>query len=193
MRAIWAVLGVVLALCVGAANAHTITIGYANAGPGSVTFWYGSYHNYGAPELTEGTFNLVGINGTSFPSTTVPFSLNSGTKPTGLVDGTTNFYATNAGPLANSDVDNLGPVLSWQGVTFNNLAAGQYQFTYIPIANPSAHWAPWNTQVQTSAVNLSAGVVNAGPPADIPTLDPTMLALLALAVAGIAVVGRRMI
>jgi hypothetical protein len=156
-----------------------------------VTFWYGSYHAYGAPELNEGTFNLVGINGTPFPSTTVPFTLNSGTKPTGLVDGTTNFYATNAGPLASSDVDNLGPVLSWQGVTFTGLTPGQYQFTYIPIANPSAHWAPWNTQVTTNTVNLSQGVVQGGPPQQIPALDPAMLALLALAVAGLALASRR--
>jgi fibronectin-binding autotransporter adhesin len=170
----------------GTANAHTVSIGYANAGPGSVTFWYGSYHNYGAPELTEGTMTLVGINGNTFPSVTVPFSLSSASKPVGLIDGTTNFYATNAGPLASTDVDSLCGCFSWQGVTFNNLQVGKYQFTYNPIANPSAHWAPWNAQVQTNTALVTQGLL--GGSVVIPTLDPAMLALMALVVAGFGVV-----
>ena len=191
MRSVLGWVGFIFAAAVGTASAHTVSIGYANAGPGSVTFWYGTYHSCAESPPTEGSFNLVGINGTSFGPTTVPFSLTTGNKPTGLVDGTTNFYATNAGPLANTDVDGLGPVLCWQGVTFNNLQVGTYQFTYIPIANASVKWAPWNTQVTTNSVNLSQGVVQGAPPAIVPTLDPTMLALLALAVAGIAFASRR--
>lgn len=186
MRAVLAGVAFVLLAAFGTANAHTVSIGYANAGPGSVTFWYGSYHSYGAPELTEGTFSLVGINGNSFPLTVVPFSLSSATKPVGLLDGTTNFYATNAGPLASTDVDNLCGCFSWQGVTFNGLQVGQYTFTYIPIANPSAHWAPWNAQVQTNNVTVTQGLL--GGSVDIPTLDPVMLALMALMVAGFGVV-----
>jgi hypothetical protein len=191
MRVVLAGFALAFLAAFGTANAHTITIGYANAGPGSVTFWYGSYHNYGAPELTEGTMTLVGISGNPFPSTTVPFTLSSATKPVGLIDGTTNFYATNAGPLAPTDVDGLGPVLSWQGVTFTGLQVGQYQFTYNPIAIPSAHWAPWNLQVQTNTATVTQGLLGAS--AVIPTLDPAMLALMALVVAGFgAVVLRRM-
>jgi len=192
MRALLGIVALVLASAFGVASAHTVTIGYANAGPGSVTFWYGTYHSCSENPPHEGSFNLVGINGTSFPSTTVAFTLSASNKPAGLVDGTTNFWATNAGPLANSDVDGLGPVLCWQGVTFSNLAVGSYQFTYLPIASPSAKWAPWNTQVTTNAVNLSQGVVQGGPPQEIPTLDPAMLALLAAAVAAMALMSRRL-
>lgn len=170
MRNALAVVGAALLLGFGTANAHTVSIGYENAGPGSLTFWYGSYHNYdGVTELTEGTFNLVGINGNPYPSTTVSFTLSTGTKPAGLTDGTTNFYATNAGPLSPTDVDNLCGCFSWQGVTFTGLSPGQYQFTYIPIANPSAHWDPWNAQVQTNVVTVTQGQL--GGPVAIPTLS----------------------
>jgi len=192
MRALLGIIGLVLASAFATANAHTISVGYANAGPGSVTFWFGTYHSCAESPAHEGSFNVTGINGTSYPSTTIAFTLSSSTKPGGLVDGTTNFYATKAGPLANSDVDGLGPVLCWQGVTFSNLAVGSYQFTYLPIASPSAKWAPWNTQVTTNAVGLSQGVVQGGPPQTIPTLDPTMLALLAAAVAAMALMNRRL-
>jgi fibronectin-binding autotransporter adhesin len=190
MRLVLAGFALALLAAVGAVNAHTVSIGYENAGPGSLTFWYGSYHSYGAPELNEGSFNLVGINGNPFPSTTVPFTLNTGTKPAGLIDGTTNFYATNAGPLAPTDVDGLCGCFSWQGVTFTGLQPGQYQFTYIPIANPSAHWAPWNAQVQTNSVTITQGLLGA---VTIPTLGPAALALLALAIAGIAFGRRKLI
>ena len=186
MRAVLAGLALALLAAFGTANAHTVSIGYANAGAGSVTFWYGSYHTYDVSELTEGTMTLVGINGNTFPSVTVPFALSSATKPTGLLDGTTNFYATNAGPLASTDVDNLCGCFSWQGVTFSNLQVGQYRFTYNPIANPSAHWDSWNVQVQTNTALVTQGLL--GGSVDIPTLDPAMLALMALVVAGFGVV-----
>ena len=189
MRIVAGFVAFVLAAVFGTAAAHTISIGYENAGPGSVTFWYGTYHSFAQTPTTEGSFNLVGINGNPFPSTTVAFTSSTGVKPVGLIDGTTNFYATNAGPLAASDVDGLGPVLSWQGVTFTGLAAGQYQFTYIPIAFPSAKWAPWNTQVTTNSVTLTSSIV--GGPVSIPTLDPAMLVLLAVVVAGLAAASRR--
>jgi fibronectin-binding autotransporter adhesin len=191
MRAIFAAVGAALALVVGAASAHTVSIGYANAGPGAVTFWFGTYHQCTESPPTEGSFNVVGVNGTVYPSTTVPFSLTTSSKPAGLIDGTTNFYATNAGPLANTDVDGLGPVVCWQGVTFNGLAVGSYKFTYIPVASPTVKWAPWNTQVTTNTANLSQGVVQGTPAAQIPTLDPMMLGLLALMIAAMALLRRR--
>jgi fibronectin-binding autotransporter adhesin len=204
MRAVSAGFALVLLAAFGTANAHTVSIGYANAGPGSVTFSYGSYHAYDVTELTEGTMTLVGINGNSFPSTTVPFTLSSATKPVGLVDGTNNFYASGASgvgvqsPLtptctlgSNVCPGTVATPGSWQGVTFNGLQAGQYRFTYNPIVNPSAHWDSWNDTVRTSTVALSSGII--GGTAGIPTLDPAMLALMALFVAGFgAVVLRRM-
>ena len=199
MRAVLAGFALALLAAVGVANAHTVSIGFANAGPGSVSFWYGSYHSYDLANLTEGSFNLVGINGNTFPSTTVVFSLNAGTKPAGLVDGTTNFYADNANGLTPTCTLGAGncPTTgtpgsdSWQGVTFSGLQVGQYRFTYIPIASPSAHWNPWNTAVQSSTVTITQGVL--GVAMVIPTLDPAILALMALVVAGLGVlVLRRM-
>ncbi|MGE3298190.1 MAG: IPTL-CTERM sorting domain-containing protein [Porticoccaceae bacterium] len=186
MRKILVVVGLVLFGAVGVASAHTISIGFVPAGPGSISFWYGSYHGYdGVTELTEGSLTLVGINGNPFPSTTVPFALHTGTKPTGLDDGTTNFYATNAGPLAATDVDGLGPVTSWQGVTFTGLQAGDYQFTYVPIASPSAHWDPWNAGILSNTVTISGALL--GGATSIPTLSPTALILLIIAVALIGI------
>ena len=171
----------------GGAGAHTISIGYEPAGPGSLRFWYGSYHTYDVSELTEGTFTLVGINGNSFPSATVAFSLSTATKPPGLADGVTNFYASGpafgTGPLLPTNTTGL-PVASWQGVTFSGLQAGDYRFTYTPRVSPppSAHWDAWNAAVQTNTVSVT-GTQLGSAPADIPTLSEWALILLSIAVA----------
>lgn len=192
MRAILTTFAVLLLAAASAVNAHTISIGFSPAGPGSVSFWYGSYHVWDSTELTEGSLTLVGINGNTFPSTTVPFSLDSATTPAGLVDGTTNFYATNAGPLASTDVDGLGPVLSWQGVTFTGLQAGDYQFTYVPIVNPSAHWAPWNDGILSNTLTITGAQLGAA--TTIPTLSPAALIILSIMVGliGFRLSSRRM-
>lgn len=197
MRAFLARVALVFVVCVGFANAHTMTIGYANSGPGAVTFWYGSWHTL-TPPLFEGSFNLVGINGNTYPSTTVAFNLSQGcttfidpcpNKPAGLVDGTSNFYACTAG-LCNTDVDGNGPVDKWQGVQFTGLQAGTYRFTYIPIASPSADWNPANAAVQSSIVTLSGAIVN-GTATPVPTLSEWAMVLLALLIAGTTVITLR--
>lgn len=172
---------------VGVAHAHTVTFGYENAGPGAVTFWYGSYHTHGngdGPD-TEGALNLVGINGNPFASTTVNWTLERGDpatctgsaaicsgQPAGLINGVTNFMDPSYGT-------DYSTVLSWQGVTFTGLAAGDYQFSYVPIASPSAHWAPWSSAVQTGNITLTGDIVNGVP-------EPASLALVALALLGVA-------
>lgn len=187
---------------VGTAHAHTITFGYENAGPGAVTFWYGSYHTHGngdGPDL-EGSLQLVGINGNPFALTTVAWTLERGTlgpgyggpctgsaaicsgKPAGLINGTTNFVDPNYTTVQGGG-GGFGDVQSWQGVTFSGLAAGDYQFTYIPIANPSAHWAPWSNAVRTGNVTLTGAIVNGTP-------EPTSLGLVGLALVGLAL-GRK--
>jgi hypothetical protein len=201
MRALLAVLGTVVFLGAGPVQSHTMTIGYANAGPGAVTFWFGSWHDL-VPPFFEGSFNLVGVAGNPFPSTTVAFNLSAGcspgvancpNKPTGLVDGSTNFYActvNGADALCPTDQDSNGPVNKWQGVTFTGLQAGQYRFTYIPIANPSADWAPANTAVNSSVVTLSGAVVGGGSN-EIPTLSEWAMILMMTLLVGTAWVSLR--
>ena len=116
--------------------AHTNSIGYVGGGGGSVTFWYGNWHP--GTTFNEGTLTLQGINGTAFSPTTVNWTLLSGTKPDGLIDGT-NYFTSNGSQLvpygSNSQVSS-----TWQGVTFTGLAAGDYQFTYNAAGSPTVNW-----------------------------------------------------
>ncbi len=140
--------------------AHSTSIGYENGGPGVVNIWMGTY-DHGGHHL-EGSLNLVGVNGNPFASTTVAFTLAAGagdatwmsipnylaSMPAGLIDGTTNFYGCNStGALTSSctgDSASFGQPTHWQGVSFAGLTPGDYQFTYIPIANPSQEWSILN-------------------------------------------------
>lgn len=191
---------VVAALSLGAAgqaSAHAVSIGYANAGAGAVTVWLGTYQHGG--HHLEGSLRLQGVLGTVFGPTVNAFSLlvgagtvAGGGKPAGLIDGTTNFYIPNtstvAAPLVGSEAGfnaacpTCGPVNHWQGVTFNGLTAGDYQFTYIPIANPSAEWDILNPAMN-GIFNLR-GVIN-------PTPEPGSLALVGLAILGLVAAQRR--
>lgn len=140
------------------AAAHAVSIGYENAGaPGAVTIWLGTYSSGHAALINEGSMQLEGALGTIFGPETKFFNLLAGVgvglKPAGLIDGTTNFYAPNGSttvgnndPLVDTEASfNLlcgacGPVDRWQGVTFFGLTPGDYQFTWIPIANPTLQW-----------------------------------------------------
>jgi hypothetical protein len=140
------------------AGIQPVSIGYENAGPGSVTFWYGSYHT--GTNYNEGSLQLEGpgIN------ITVQFDLLSQTKPLGLIDGTTNFYTDNNQPPTLIGID---PVISggpsvWQGSTFGGLTPGTYTFTYIPIANPTAEWDPWDDAILSNMVTLSGAIIGGG-------------------------------
>lgn len=135
--------------------AHTTSIGYESAGPGSVTFWYGSYHSGGS--FTEGSLMLTGPG----TSVTVPFDLVTTTRPGGLIDGVTNFFTDGGSPpgLIGTDPVIAGGVATWQGSTFSGLEAGAYTFTYIPADMPSSFWDPWDAAILSSMVTLDASVL----------------------------------
>ncbi len=156
-----------------AALAHTNSIGYVGAGNGTVTFWYGNWHP--GTTFTEGTMTLQGVNGTNFAPSTVNWTLIQNTMPTGLVSGT-NYFMSNGTSLVPYVAGNSGCVYnsctsySWQGVTFTGLSAGDYQFTYNPIAQPTANWDPAHPTIQTGTVTLTSAII-AGPSA--PTVTST--------------------
>ena len=159
--------------------AHSTSIGYANGGPGVVNIWMGTYDHSG--HHLEGSLNLVGVNGNPFASTTVGFTLAAGagdaswmsipgyiaTKPAGLIDGTTNFYGCNStGALTSSctgDGASFGQPTHWEGVSFTGLTAGDYQFTYIPIVNPSLEWSIYNPNMN-GIFAITGAVINGETP-----------------------------
>jgi hypothetical protein len=171
----------------GNANAHAFSIGYENAGANAATVWLGTY-NHGVM-TNEGSLNLVGVNGNTFASTTVAYNLLVSSKPAGLIDGTTNFFVSTplnvSGPLVGSDTIWLtslcsacGPANHWQGATFTGLSAGDYKFTYVPRANPTAEWTPYNDSLN-GIFTISGTVLN-------PVPEPETYALM---LAGLGVVG----
>ena|ERR1700683_451376 len=131
----------------------TVSVGYEALGGGVFDIWYGTYHS-----PSKG--HLYG----RFSSVRGPFDFNDSHlyyadlyQPSGLIDGTTNFYSNAAGtgltgapvPITGnggSFVGTAAGVLSWQGVQFIGIIRpGTYTFTYIPIANPAQVWDPIKT------------------------------------------------
>lgn len=135
------------------AQAHTSSVGYENAGPGAVTFWYGTYHS--GVSATEGSLLVTGTGGYS---STVPFTLLVGTKPTGLIDGTTNFYSDGTTLVGTPNTT----IVNWQGATFTGLTPDSYTFTYQPIGNPSSTWAPIDNVILSSSVTLTSADLGGG-------------------------------
>jgi fibronectin-binding autotransporter adhesin len=149
------------------AQAHTSSVGYSPDGPGAVTFWYGTYHDSTEANYNEGTFHLLGTD-VSYDMT-VPFTLLVTSKPTGLVDGTTNFY-TNGTALSGILTAPSDDPQVWQGVSFTNLLAGTYHFTYIPIASPTQVWQPRDSIILSNDVTLTAADLGGTPTPDAPAV-----------------------
>lgn len=143
----------VLAALATPALAHTSSIGFTNTGNGSVTFWFGTYHS--GVNYTEGSMQVVSSNSTT---TTSAFNLLVSTRPTGLVDGTNNFYSNGTSLVGTPNTT----IRYWQGATFTGLTTGTYTFTYLPIANPTSTWQPTNSVILSSTVTLSASLFNSG-------------------------------
>ena len=143
-----------------AALSHTNSIGYVGASGGTVTFWYGSWHS--GTTFTEGSMTLQGVNGTTFTPTTVNWTLLQNTTPDGLISGTNYFQSDGTNLIPYGDPARLYGMDSytWQGVTFTGLAAGDYQFTYNPIAQPTMDWDPSSQVIRTGTVTLSAGLLS---------------------------------
>lgn len=156
-----------------AASAHTTSLGYVpGATAGSVTFWTGSYHHSGTPS-NEGTFTLTGITDPTFSQSIGPSIAPTGTKPSGLVDGTNNFYWANDGSFGlSSDPGIGGGVAWWQGIVFTGLSAGIYEFTCGTTCGTTAQWRTWGSG--SVRVTLTQGDVSGAVP------EPATWALLIL-------------
>ena len=143
-----------------AALAHTNSLGYVGSSGGTVTFWYGSWHS--GTTFTEGSMTLQGVNGNTFAPTTVNWTLLQNTTPDGLIPGTNYFQSdgTNLVPYGDPSALYGLPSYTWQGVTFTGLSAGDYQFTYNPIAQPTMDWDPSSQVIRTGTVTLSAGLLS---------------------------------
>ena len=159
-----------------ASFAHTNSIGYVGNGGGSITFWYGTYHN---TNFNEAELKLEGANGTSYTTQIVQFNQLTTTTPTGL-DPTVNYFTTDGTqliPYSNATAAG-GQSNTWQGVTFTGLAAGDYTFTYIPLGDaesynpsgsPTQDWAPWDQVIRSSTVTISAAVLAGSSPTVVST------------------------
>ena len=156
-------LAVASALLMGApaALAHTNSLGYVGASGGTVTFWYGSWHS--GTTFTEGSMTLQGVNGNTFAPTTVNWTLLQNTEPAGLIPGTNYFMSNGTSLIPYGDpsaVYGSNVSYTWQGVTFTSLSAGDYQFTYNPIAQPTMDWDPATQNIRTGTVTLSAATLS---------------------------------
>lgn len=170
------------------ALAHTTSIGYVPGSTfGDVTFWTGSYNHGGTP-VNEGSLTLTGVD--VLYNQTLSFDITpTSSKPSGLVDGTNNFYWLSDGTLdqsLTSDPGTFGGVIWWQGVTFSSLVAGTYDFTCGATCGTTQQW----NSLGSGTGRLTLTDQDVGGPISVP--EPGTLGLLALGIAGITVARRRL-
>ncbi len=168
----------------GVAAAHTTSIGYLpGASAGEVTLWTGSYSHNQIP-VNEGIGTLTGVTDPSYTAS-LAFNITPvNTKPTGLVDGTNNFYWAQDRTFPPLSTDPLigGGVVWWQGVTFSGLKPGDYSFTCGTTCGTSQQWDSWGT----GAVTLT---LNAGNIGTVTVPEPGVLSLFGV---GLALIGATM-
>jgi len=150
-----ALAGAAMVAALGAAPAsfaHTTSVGYEIKPSNSVEIWYGTYHVTG---FTEGSLSFTGDNGYS---QVVSFTDLVSAKPVGLVDGTTNYFTDGISLIGTANQT----INTWQGVTFEHLTAGTYTFNYLPIAQPTADWEPWDNVIRTGSFVITAEALASG-------------------------------
>jgi len=184
------------------ASAHVIAIGYsAGANAGELNLWLGSYHanDVGDGPNLEGSARLQGLGALAGYDTTTAFTVSEGVNsytnvappPSGLVLGTNLFTTTFYSGGNNADPSAIADIYSWEAALVTGLTAGDYTFTYVPIATPSQHWAPYpdidNITLTLTAGDTSGGGTTAG--TQIP--EPMTLGILGLGLAGIGFARRK--
>ena len=112
------------------ASAHICRFGWVINGPGSVTFWYGSYHSFGQSPQIEGSVQISGVG-------TFAMNLSANSRPAGF-------------ELQRQVCTSTFP--SWQGVTVTGLKSGTYTFTTIGFS--SSKWAPYSSGISSTTHSI---------------------------------------
>lgn len=161
------------------ADAHTMTWGYEDNTGGSYTVWAGAWSShFNAPAEGHLLYTLTDFNGVAqAPGTSVAFNLTSSTKPAGLIDGTTNFYANPSGTMTATNLTSyVGPV-SWMGVTITGITnPGYYLLQFDPayVGGMSQNFTPADSSVLNGVVIQLGGGGGLGAPTA-PNAAPTTI------------------
>ncbi|MEH6814842.1 MAG: PEP-CTERM sorting domain-containing protein, partial [Motiliproteus sp.] len=116
---------------------------------------------------------------------TQAFNTFSVTQPVGLALGSNLFYAPQSGGATgqfDQPTDTISglPIISWQGVTFTGITAGDHAYSITGMN--TVNWSDWNSSTPNWTGSLNIPTSSVGDPT-VP--EPGTLALLALGLAGI--------
>ncbi|NKB37185.1 MAG: PEP-CTERM sorting domain-containing protein [Gammaproteobacteria bacterium] len=161
-----------MAIMATPANAHTISVGTANAGAtGSVTVYLGTYQSGHGTVAPEGAIT-IGTQTVNFGNL-----ISGGAKPSVLVDGVNNFFSSGAGSYTSATNTTGRTQVFWQSATLTGLTAGMHTYTISSMF--TINWADWG-----GAGSNWTGTVDI-PNSSVQTPEPAMLALFGLGLAGL--------